>query len=232
MTREIAEIGVIEYEAGLFKQDEATATGELKLAESDLSRSKNMLEIDKERLAQIKKLSSGSGYDLYTQFSYEDRVASAERRESVARIAIDKAQAKLDILVKFIKPQRVKELQAAVENARADELAKKGQWELEKVEVAKWQEHADKARNALESDPVQPLLNRAISSIEEIKTKIDLAAKEPEPAEPLRQEVSALLAKLEAIIEQAREAETTARWATLKTGLKSAAMRVQETKAK
>ena len=232
LTREIAEIGVIEYEEGLFKQDEATAKGELILAESDLNRSKNMLEIDKDRLAQIKKLSSGSGYDLYTEFTYEDRVASAERRESVARIAIEKAQAKLDILIKYTKPRRIKELRAAVENARADELAKQGEWEHEKFELAKSQELAKNAPKGIESDPVQPLLNQAISSVEAIKKKIALAAQAQEPAEPLRHEVTALLAKLEAFIEQAREAETAARWAALKTRLKAAAMRVHETKAK
>ena len=36
LTREVAEIGVVEYEEGIYKQDLATVKGEIKLAESDL----------------------------------------------------------------------------------------------------------------------------------------------------------------------------------------------------
>ena len=44
LTREVAEIAVIEYEEGIFKQDLATVEGEIKLAESDLSRSEDRLD--------------------------------------------------------------------------------------------------------------------------------------------------------------------------------------------
>ena len=40
LTREVAEIAVVEYEEGIFKQDLATVEGEIKLAESDLSRAR------------------------------------------------------------------------------------------------------------------------------------------------------------------------------------------------
>ena len=44
LTREVAEIAVVEYEEGIFKQDFATVEGEIKLAESDLSRSEDRLD--------------------------------------------------------------------------------------------------------------------------------------------------------------------------------------------
>ena len=44
LTREVAEIAVIEYVEGIFKQDQATVEGEIKLAESDLSRSEDRLD--------------------------------------------------------------------------------------------------------------------------------------------------------------------------------------------
>ena len=44
LTREVAEIAVVEYVEGIFKQDLATVEGEIKLAESDLSRSEDRLD--------------------------------------------------------------------------------------------------------------------------------------------------------------------------------------------
>ena len=44
LTREVAEIAVVEYEEGIYKQDLATVEGEIKLAESDLSRSEDRLD--------------------------------------------------------------------------------------------------------------------------------------------------------------------------------------------
>ena len=44
LTREVAEIAVVEYEEGIFKQDLATVEGEIKLAESDLSRSEDRVD--------------------------------------------------------------------------------------------------------------------------------------------------------------------------------------------
>ena len=44
LTREVAEIAVVEYEEGIFKQEFATVEGEIKLAESDLSRAEDRVD--------------------------------------------------------------------------------------------------------------------------------------------------------------------------------------------
>jgi len=44
LTREVAEIAVVEYVEGIFKQDFATVEGEIKLNESDLSRAEDRLD--------------------------------------------------------------------------------------------------------------------------------------------------------------------------------------------
>ena len=44
LTREVAEIAVVEYKEGIFKQDLATVEGEIKLAESDLSRAEDRVD--------------------------------------------------------------------------------------------------------------------------------------------------------------------------------------------
>ena len=43
LTREVAELAIVEYEQGIFAQDELTADGELKLAESNLSRATDVI---------------------------------------------------------------------------------------------------------------------------------------------------------------------------------------------
>ena len=64
LTREVAEIAVVEYEEGIFKQDQATIEGEIKLAESELARARDSIEFAKDQLAKIKQASRGTAEDL------------------------------------------------------------------------------------------------------------------------------------------------------------------------
>ena len=135
LTREIAEIGVVEYEEGIFKQDAAVASGEVKLAESDWQRAQDAIEFTKERLTQLKLASKGTAGDVATVYLYEDNVLNAEAREPKARLALEQAQNKLKMLQEYTKPRKMKELQAVVLKARADELAKKADLEVEKARL-------------------------------------------------------------------------------------------------
>ena len=133
LKREVAEISVVEYEEGMFIQDRATAEGELKLAESNLSSATDGIQLNKDQLAKIRTASDGSIYDLLVEFSFEDHIAESELSVTKARIAVAKLQSKLDLLRKFTKPKRIKELQISVEKARATELTKQAQWEAREV---------------------------------------------------------------------------------------------------
>ena len=100
-----------------------------------------------------------------------------------ARLAVAKAQSKLDLLRKFTKPKQIKELQIEVEKARSDELDKQAKWQHEKLKLAKLEEAVKKQSSASRpGEGVRPLLEHAISIAEEIKSKLDLAAKEREPS--------------------------------------------------
>ena len=68
LTRQIAEIAVVEYQEGTFKKDQAVAVGELKLAESDLERAKEGITKANERLAKIKQVSRGTTTDLANEY--------------------------------------------------------------------------------------------------------------------------------------------------------------------
>ena len=187
LTREVAEIAIVEYEQGIFIQDELTADGELKLAESNLIRATDVIGLAKDRAAKIKDASDGSVYNLGMEFSYEDQIGESEQRESRARMAVQEARSKLELLRKFTKAKRVTELQIAVAKERATELARQAQWEREKLKLVKLQEKVKKQDSAsLPDEGVRSLLKHAISIVEELKSKLDLAAKDREPSEAAR----------------------------------------------
>jgi len=117
LTREVAEIAVIEYVEGIFVQDQATAKGEIKLAESDLSRSEDRLEWATRMF--------GKGYVSKAS------AVSEELTLKKARFSLEQAESKLKVLLEYTKAKTIKELQSDVEKARSDELAKKATWELE-----------------------------------------------------------------------------------------------------
>ena len=87
LTREVAEIAVTEYDVGIYKQDEATVQGELKLAESDLKRKGDMIDDSKARLAKIREVAAkGVVQDLATKYRFEDNVALSVLEEPRARL--------------------------------------------------------------------------------------------------------------------------------------------------
>ena len=117
LTREVAEIAVVEYVEGIFKQDYATAEGEIKLNESDLSRSED-------RLDWARRMYDKGYVSMATKVSEELTLKKA-------RFALEQSQSKKDVLVKYTKNKTIKELESEVEKARSDELAKKATYALE-----------------------------------------------------------------------------------------------------
>jgi len=117
LTREVAEIAVVEYEEGIFKQDLATVLGEIKLAESDLSRSEDRVEWSQRMY--------GKGYVS------QATVKSEELALQKAQFAREQAQSKKKVLEDYTKAKTIKELKSEVEKARSDELAKEATFQLE-----------------------------------------------------------------------------------------------------
>jgi HlyD family secretion protein len=130
LTREVAEIAVKEYVEGVYRQDKLTAENEIKLAESDLTRA-----LDRKTWATRMEL---KGYISKAQRISED--LNAQR----AKVALEQAQTKLDVLERYTKDKTIKELQSEVEKAKSDELAKSATWELEKSKEAKLRKQIEK----------------------------------------------------------------------------------------
>jgi hypothetical protein len=117
LTRELAEIALMEYEEVIYPRDLATVEAEVKLAESDLSRSKDRLDWAKRMLE--KKLISPA------------QKTSEELNNKKAHFALEQVQSKKLVLVEYTKGKTFKELMSEVEKARSDELSKMATLELE-----------------------------------------------------------------------------------------------------
>jgi HlyD family secretion protein len=117
LTREVAEIAVVEYEEGIYKQDLSTVEGEIKLAESDLSRAEDRLDWARRMFSK--------GYVS------KATAVSEELTLKKAHFALEQAQSKKKVLVDYTRGKTVKELKSEVEKARSDELAKKATYSLE-----------------------------------------------------------------------------------------------------
>jgi hypothetical protein len=118
LAREIAEITVREYLEGLYSQEIATINGEIALAESDLQRAQDQLD-------RARRMDEKGFIPVYPKGVEELSVKKA-------RFALEQARSKKKVLVDYTRPKRIKALKSEVEKARADELAKKAAWELEK----------------------------------------------------------------------------------------------------
>jgi HlyD family secretion protein len=114
LTREVAEIAVVEYAEGRFKNQIAETEGNIKIAEAELAFAEDTLVAVRPNDAAPK---------LETK-----RATLAVLR---ARFALEKAQGRKKVLLDYTKHKKFKELESAVEKARSEELAKKAIWALE-----------------------------------------------------------------------------------------------------
>ena len=114
LTRETTEIAMVEYTQAIYEQDLATIKTEIALAESDLQCARGKLD--------------RSGSMLL------DRDEEPLRR---SKAALERAKKKLATLETSTKARTVKELQSEVDKTKADEEAKKLEYERLRAAVAR-----------------------------------------------------------------------------------------------
>jgi hypothetical protein len=228
LTREVAEIGLAEYEEGIFVQDQATVEGEVHLAEADAARADDAIELAKWRLDEIKKLSRGSAQDLSLEFALADQIVDAQLREPRAQLAQEQAWTKRDVLRRFVKAKRVKEIKAGVEKARSDEFAKQAQWEREKYKLKKLQEPIKPRNLSINEQRTLDVLRQAVPVIENLKARLAQAARDNRSLESLRTEINKMLDQLGELVDQAQAEHAATTWAKLIPQLHDAAVRYLE----
>lgn len=129
-TREVAEIAVQEYKEGTYKQDYQNIQGEITLAKSEMERAKDRLGWS-ERMFENKYVS-------------ESQVIADRLAEIKAEISQAQAERKMDVLTRYTYKKQVTELEANVEKARSDELAKEQTFQLEQAKLEKLRKQIDK----------------------------------------------------------------------------------------
>jgi HlyD family secretion protein len=131
-TREVAEIAKKEYLEGTFPSEEQSAEGQIKLNQSDLIRAQERVEWSDRMLAIGYVTSSNNRAEHLTLQKTE--------------FSLQEAQTKLYVLRNFTKVKQVKELEANIEKARSDELAKEATYNLEKAKEKKLETQIEKCK--------------------------------------------------------------------------------------
>ncbi len=227
LNREVAEIAVVEYEEGIFKRDQAMILGEIKLAESDVLRAKDTIEVMKTRLAKIKEVSKGSAAEVALEYQYEDKIADAERREPTARLALEQAESKLKILQEHAKPKTVKDLKSAVEKDRADELSKKATWESETAKLNRIQAASRNKVASASTKARSASLERVFSVDEKIRGQIAELMKTGKLDDGGRKVLLDLTNELEGAVEHVEAEQAAAQVDRVKAAIHAAAGRAE-----
>ncbi|QDV38294.1 sigma-70 family RNA polymerase sigma factor [Tautonia plasticadhaerens] len=133
-TREVAELHVMEYEDGIYPREEATLQDEIDLKKAEL-------ELAQDRLTRIERNRS----------RVRDVVSEEELKEARvgvlrAEIALRKAERALELLTEYSSERQIKSLEAMVENAKADELAKQSRFKREKEAEERLRRMIEKCR--------------------------------------------------------------------------------------
>jgi hypothetical protein len=135
---EVAEIAVVEYEAGTFKQSLETIEGDIAMAKAELKRAEDHFEDSQKHVEETKTLVKRiEGFpretigELMSEYYAGRARVSAEYQVLADKFGIDKAKFTLEqaetskeVLLKFTKDKTIKELKAAIEMAKSDMLMK------------------------------------------------------------------------------------------------------------
>jgi hypothetical protein len=242
LAREVAEIAVTEYDQRIFVQAEATAEGEVRLAQNHVSQKSILFDRLKEQLARIRRTSNGSAMDLTIEFQCSDRVIDAQRREQKARLEAENAESSLRMLIDYAQPIRLRELRAEVEMARSDELAKRATFEVETAEQERLAAAAadeSQSRRSIgfagtlgrrfgpsppsEDDRILALLDNAISVEEQLRAKLNHVKTQENVGLLLQKEIRELTRQLQAIVEEAEAEQSSLQFDHLKARMNRAA---------
>ncbi len=142
LTREVAEIAVVEYEEGVYPQDVQTIQGEIKMAEAELKNTEVRLERTRRARQKLNDVLASkdriaNSADIMAELDLNDRIDTINQAMGRSRFSFEQAQSKLKKLNDYTKPKTTKELRVEVEKARSNELAKEQVYQLEKTKEAK-----------------------------------------------------------------------------------------------
>jgi HlyD family secretion protein len=142
LTREVAEISVVEYVQGILPQDLNTLKLEIELAQKDMQIAESRAERARRARRELDqaaapKAGARTPSDIAAELEIDDRIEVAQQTAEREKRLLERSIAKREILENYTKPKTIKELKSEVEKAHSDELAKRATWELEKSKEQK-----------------------------------------------------------------------------------------------
>ncbi len=137
LAREVAEIALVEYQEGIFRQEQMSLQGAVNLATSSVKKSTARLErirIVQKRLHDMlaAKGAERSPADIAAELDVEERVDDTEEKVLQQTMALEQAQTRLKSLLEYSHPKTIKELKYEIEQKRAVEFEKQSVWDREK----------------------------------------------------------------------------------------------------
>jgi hypothetical protein len=222
LTREVAEIAVIEYEHGIFAQDKGVAVGTLATARSFWERAKDRIREAQERLDRLKKVSTGSTADISIEVNFADQLAAADRQAESDAAKMREAESALNVLTEYTKPKRMKELEAEVAKAKVDELLKQAAAQVEEAKLKKNEVTATGGRALSQDNRVLALLDQALPIEQDLRARLDRFAKTGKPDPVRRKEIDELVGRLRELLVRATMESDAAESARLKDRVRSA----------
>jgi HlyD family secretion protein len=129
LTREVAEIAVVEYTKGIADQDHKTLQLEIDAAGNAVTKAAARLARTRQATDRIRDAielnkRAATPADIVAELAIEDLLAAAEHDSTQKKASLTRAKAKLDRLENITRPTTIEELNAEVKRLRADELAK------------------------------------------------------------------------------------------------------------
>ncbi len=201
--REAAEIRVKEFTDGTFVRDLALAEGEIKIAQEEITTSRDETKRAEDQLAKITQASTGSVGEMSIEFQFEGKLEVAKLGERRAGFALKQAESKKKVLLQYTKQHRHQELLSDVEKARSDELSAKAMLELELAKTKKLEREAKQKDLPPDLKRTLVLLDRATAVQEEIRRKLDDAAKQGNVTDVLRNDIRDQTSRLTALVDEA-----------------------------
>ena len=140
--REVAEIALLEYKEGIYKQEVEALRREISAVQSSIQSTERRLERTRQSRRRLNEVLAGRAgaktpEDIVADLDLDDRIEAIEQTLLRDRIALEHLQAKQHVLQKFTHDKVIKALEIELEKSRADELAKQASWELSKSKESK-----------------------------------------------------------------------------------------------
>jgi RND family efflux transporter MFP subunit len=140
--REVAEIALREYTAGIHPWERKTLEGQVVAARSAGERAGARLErARRARKRLLESIAANKGArtpaDIVAELEIEDRIAAAEAAIEQEKLVLEQTKAKQELLENYTGPKTTKALEIEVDRLRTAELEKKATWQLAITEARK-----------------------------------------------------------------------------------------------